>query len=230
MPPAPARRQPDPPADAWFRRDRTLRLVHEVQRQTVPELTRVFGHSGLYLRPSAAIAPALSGNMLASVVSLHRCSGGFAGDLRCTDTALPMPGASLALVYALFVFETSPAPAALLAEIARVLKPDGVALMIGLNPWGLTRLRWALNGFSSTASAQFAAQVREAGLDVQRSRYVGPLWTLPDRVDIARKPQDGPGARLRMAHLTIARRRDPGLTPLRAGPARIGFRPGISTG
>jgi SAM-dependent methyltransferase len=230
MPPAPVRRQPDPPADAWFRRDRSLRLIREVQRQAVPELTRVFGHSGLYLRPSAEVAPGLSGNMLAGVLSLHRSAGGFAGDLRCSDEALPVASASLALVYALFVFETSPAPAALLGEIARVLKPDGVALCVGLNPWGLTRLRWAMRGMSSTAPAQFAAQVREVGLEVQRSRYVGPLWTLPDRIDIGDPPHEGPTARLRMAHLTVARRRDPGLTPLRASPANVGFRPGISTG
>jgi SAM-dependent methyltransferase len=201
-----------------------------VQRQAVPELTRVFGHSGLYLRPSPAIAPALSGNMLAGVLSLYRSAGGFAGDLRCRDDALPIASASLALVYALLVFETSATPTALLAEVARVLKPDGVALFLGLNPWGLARLRWAGNGFSTTAPQPFAAQVREAGLDVQRSRYIGPLWSPPDQLDLGAKPHDGPTARLRMASIIVARRRDPGLTPLRVSPAVTGFRPGISTG
>jgi SAM-dependent methyltransferase len=230
MPPAPVRRQPDPPVDAWFRRDRSLRLIAEVQRQVVPELTRVFGHSGLYLRPTAAIAPSLSGNMLAGVLSLYRDGDGLGGDLRCGDEALPIADASLALVYALFVFETSPAPEALLAEIARVLKPEGVGLFVGLNPWSLLRLRWAGHGLTSAAPGSFATQVRDAGLEVQRRRFVGPLWSPPDRLDLTARPHDGPQARLRMAHLTVARRRDPGLTPLRAGPAVVGFRPGISTG
>ena len=123
MPPAHARRQPDPPAEAWFRRDTTLRLVQEVQRQAIPELTRVFGHTGLYLRPCPELPEALSGNMLADVLSLKREDGGFGGGLACADAALPLASGSLSLVYALFVLETSPDPAQLLREIARAVLP-----------------------------------------------------------------------------------------------------------
>src|SRR5688572_4528681 len=115
MPPASPRRQPERPADAWFRRDLTQRMVHEVQRQAVPELTRVYGASGLFLRPSTVVPASLSGNLLGGVVSLVRDGEGFAGDLACRDEALPVASGTLALVYALFVFETSPAPEALLA-------------------------------------------------------------------------------------------------------------------
>ena len=37
MPPAHARRQPDPPAEAWFRRDTTLRLVQAIASMTTPD-------------------------------------------------------------------------------------------------------------------------------------------------------------------------------------------------
>jgi SAM-dependent methyltransferase len=230
MPPASPRRQPERPADAWFRRDLTQRMVHEVQRQTVPELTRVFGASGLYLRPSTAVPSALSGNLLGEVVSLVRDGDGFAGDLACRDDALPVATGTLSLVYALFVFETSPAPQALLEEIARVLKPEGVAILATLNPLSLARLRWAFRGLAATDPAVFAGRVRDAGLDVQRSRYVGPVWSPPDHVDVVLQRGDGPASRLRMAHLTIARRRDPGVTPLRAGSPSLAFRPGMSAG
>lgn len=230
MPPAPARRQPDKPADIWFRRDATLRLTQEVQRQAIPELTRVFGHSGLYLRPSDALPPALSGNMLANVLSLHRQGDSFSGDLACNDPALPIASGCLSLVYALFVLESSTDPAALLAESARVLKPDGVALFLSLNPWAPARLRWAFRGLHCFDPVDLATRVRSAGLEVQRRRYLGPVWSPPGAIDLSARRGEGPGTRLRMASLIVARRREAGVTPLRAGTASLKFRPGISAG
>ena len=230
MPPASPRRQPARSADLWFRRDTTRRLLHEVQRQVVPELTRVFGRSGLYLRPSDDVSPTLSGNLLAGVVSLARDGVGFVGDGACSDERLPFASGSLSLVYALFVFETSPAPHALLEEIARVLEPEGMAILLTLNPWSLARLRWAFRGLSCAHPGEFGARVRDAGLVVQRVRHVGPLWSPPERVDVEPDGSGGPASRLRMAHLTIARRRDPGVTPLRAGSPSMAFRPGMSAG
>ena len=202
-----------------------------MQRQAVPELTRVFGHTGLYLRPADVVPPTLSGNLLAGVVSLVRDGDGFGGDLACRDDRLPFASGTLSLVYALFVFETSSSPRALLEEIARVLAPEGVAILLTLNPWSPARVRWAFRGLSCADGDTFAGRVRDAGLDVQRRRRVGPLWSPPARIDTA--PPDtvaGPSGRLRMADLTVARRRDPGVTPLRAGSPRIAFRPGMSAG
>jgi SAM-dependent methyltransferase len=230
MPPAPDRRQPESPAAAWFRRDATLRLLDEVQRQVVPDLTRVFGHTGLYLRPTAAQPPVLSGNLLANVVSLHREGSGFGGELRCQDAGLPFPDGTLALVYALFVFETSPDPAGLLREMARVLKPEGVALIVSLNPSGLARLRWMSRGLRCTGRAAFAGDVVEAGLDVQRKRCVGPFWSADDGMDPVPRTRNGLLSPLRIASLVVARRRDPGVTPLRAMSPALKLRPGMSAG
>jgi SAM-dependent methyltransferase len=230
MPPAPARRQPDRPAENWFRRETTQGLVQEVQRQATPELTRVFGHGGLYLRPAGTLPPILSGNMLANVISLHRQNGAFSGDFACEDRALPVASGCLSLVYALFVLETSPDPAALLAESARVLKPDGVALILSLNAWAPAHLRWAFTGLRALSAANVAAQVREAGLEVQRRHFLGPVWSSPQGTDLGAWRQPGPWSRLRMASLLVARRRDPGLTPLRAGSPALKFRPGVSAG
>ncbi len=205
-------------------------MLHDVQRQAAPELTRVFGHTGLYLRPTEALAPALSGNMLASVLSLHRQRDGFAGELCCSDTELPFADASLALVYGLCVLETSPDPAGLLSEIARVLRPDGAALLITLNPWSPCRLRWAFKGLHPMDPAAVAQQVGQAGMDVQRRRYLGPLLGSSDRVDIDPRRGNALAARLRVASLVVARRRDAGLTPLRLPTSSLKFRPGMSAG
>lgn len=205
-------------------------MTQEVQRQAIPELTRVFGHSGLYLRPSGALPQALSGNMLANVLSLHRLGDSFSGDVACHDQGLPVASGCLALVYALFVLESSPDPAALLAESARVLKPDGVALIVSLNPWAPARLRWAFRGLHCFDPAELAARVRESGLEVMRRRYLGPMWSPPGAVDVSVRRSDGPAARLRMASLIVARRREPGVTPLRPAAAALKFRPGVTAG
>ena len=230
MPPAHARRQPDPAPDAWFGREAPLRLIREVQRQAIPDLTRVFGHAGLYLRPTAALEPGLPGHVLASVLSLHRDGHAFAGAVACDDARLPIASGSLSLVYALFVFESSPDPAALMSEVARVLTPEGVAIMLTLNPWGPARLRWAFNGMRGFDPGVFAGHVRASGLDVQRRRYLGPIWSVARDTDL--DPADGSGlaARLRMASLIVARRRDPGVTPLRSSAPALKFRPGMSAG
>ena len=230
MPPAPAPRQPERPAEAWFRRGSTLGLVLEVQRQATPELTRVFGHGGLYLRPTGAVPATLSGNMLANVISLHRQEGAFAGDLACADQGLPLASGCLSLVYLLFVLETSPDPGALLAESARLLKPDGVALILSLNPWAPGHLRWAFSGLQVPSATALAAQVRDAGLEVQRRSFLGPVWSAPQATDLGASHHSGAWSRLRMASLLVARRRDPGLTPLRVGPPALKFRPGVSAG
>ena len=125
MPAAPTPRQHEGSAESWFCRDPGLALLHQVQREAIPELTRVFGHSGLYLRPCQALPETLSGNMLAQVLGLYRCGDRFAGALACRDGALPLASGSLSLVYALCVLETSCEPDALVGEIARVLKPGG---------------------------------------------------------------------------------------------------------
>ena len=98
------------PAIEWFGQDMGLQLMQQFQRQAIPEITRVFGHSGLYLSPHNIYPAELSGNMLAQVLSLHRVTDGLAGAVLCEDENLPIASESLSLVYSLCVLETSPNP------------------------------------------------------------------------------------------------------------------------
>ncbi len=230
MPAAPTPRQHEGSADSWFCRDPGLALLHQVQREAIPELTRVFGHSGLYLSPCQALPKALSGNMLAQVLGLHRHRDHFQGLLACRDQALPLTSGSLSLVYALCVLETSPDPDALVGEIARVLKPGGVALLLTLNPWGLARLRWAFSGLRGIDTVQLGQQVIDHGLEIERQRWLGPVWTPAPGLELREPRGQGLFAGLRAAHLMVARRREPGMTPLRAGAPTMALRPGISAG
>jgi SAM-dependent methyltransferase len=203
-------------------------MLADVQRDALPEMTRVFGQHGLYLRPSDAIAADLSGNLLGRIVSLWRSGDGFRGDLDCLDSELPFANGSLSLVYALFVVEGARSPPSLLREFARVLKPEGVVMVLSLNPFSPAQLRW-LKPPASSSAHRLERMAQEAGLEVVRRQFVGPFWP-------AGRPATGdPRQRslvdaFRAARLTVLRRREATLTPLRKGAAAVSLRPGMSTG
>jgi SAM-dependent methyltransferase len=171
--------------------------------------------------------------MLARIISLHREGSGFDGEIRCEDEQLPIADRSLSLVHALFVLESSPDPQALLQEFARVLKPEGFVLLITLNSWSPTRLRWAIQGVSGEASANAENMAREAGLEVMRRHHLGPVWARSPRNP--RHPPADPGANrltdgLRAVSLLVLRHREAALTPLRKATRNASLRPGISVG
>jgi SAM-dependent methyltransferase len=204
--------------------------VAEAQRQTIPELTRVFGSTGLYLRPFLEYSSELSGNMLGSVLSIGRSADALAGQWECHDGALPIGNGSLSLVYVLFVLETSPDPVALIQEVARVLKSDGVALLVCLNPMSPSRLRW-LGRPTGIGLAQIEAQAREAGLESVRRQALGPVW-LGGTAASGGDPASGPRLLdpFRAAQMLVMRRYEIPVTPIRAGAPVVGFRPGVSAG
>ncbi len=229
MPPRRLPSQPDARSHPWLRRQAGRQLLSGVQRMAIPELTRVFGQYGLYLRPSSEIAPELSGNMLRHVVSLYRSGEGLGGQVRCRDAELPIENSSLSLVYALFVLESSTDPEALMHEIARVLKPEGVALVISLNPWSLARLRWWSPSSRSTPASYVERLAGDAGLDRVRCRHIGPFWPNAKAALSAEAGEswlDG----FRVANMMVLRRREAGLTPLRRSHAAVSLRPGMSAG
>jgi SAM-dependent methyltransferase len=203
-------------------------MLADVQRDALPEMTRVFGQHGLYLRPSASISADLSGNMLARVVSLWRAGDGFLGDLACVDPEIPIASSSLSLIYALFVVEGAPSPAVLLHEFARMLKPEGVVLVLSLNPWSPAQLRW-LKPPASSSSNRLERLSQDAGLEVVRRQFLGPFW--PAGRPVAYDPRHrGLADAFRAGRLTVLRRREAALTPLRKAAAPVSLRPGMSAG
>jgi len=220
--------QPDDRTPAWLLSEPGRQLVAEVQCNALPEMTRVFGQFGLYLRPSGLMPAELSGNLLGNVLSLYRDEDRFSGQLRCLDAELPISSSSLSLVYALFVLETSPDPGALLQEISRSLKPEGIALLINLNPWSMAQLRW-LRPPGSTSGAWLDRLAQEAGLEVVRRHFLGPFWP-----SATGSISDQGGNRwldgFRAASLSVLRRREAALTPLRKATSAVSLRPGMSAG
>jgi SAM-dependent methyltransferase len=142
--------------------------------------------------------------------------GRWAGAWRSDLHTLPLATAAVSRIDLRFVLETVPAPERLISECARVLRPEGRLLVFGLNPWGLTRLRWAKHGVRALPRSRVVETLRAEGLEVLGQRTLGPRWR-PGSVD-----PTSASVRVelgRVAWAVLAARRDVGLTPLRRAPA-----------
>ncbi|GAB3728291.1 hypothetical protein GCM10028794_01650 [Silanimonas algicola] len=143
----------------------------------------------------------------------------------CSDLhELPLASASVSRIDLRFVLESMPSPERLLAECARVLRPEGRLLVFGLNPWGLARLRWARHGVPALRCSRVVDGLRAEGLEVLERRTLGPRWR-PAGLDVV--AASGLSSWGRVAWAVLATRREAGLPPLRraALPWRAG--PGV---
>jgi SAM-dependent methyltransferase len=191
-----------------------------------PLLGGIYGVWGLHIRPHEHAPVTLPPHLLSAVVELALDDGGCcAGSLRCEPGQLPFANESFKLVVAQHVLEQVAAPDAGAEELARVLAPEGVALLFGFNPaslwrpWVSRRLR---SGLQFASAGGWRQRLERAQLDVLQVRYVGPWgpWATAD--------SDGPGevralpvlGRFGASWLLIARKRRSTLTPLRLAAAR----------
>lgn len=198
-----------------------------------PELAGLYGAQGLFLRPAASAPQLISTPLLDRLSTLHVVAPDrLHGDMHCDPAALPFDDDSFRLVLVQHVTEVIADSDALLLETARVLAPEGTALVLGFHPVSLWRpwlhLR-AREGLTAVLRSPRALQhhLARAGVDVYASKRIGPLWP--------REAAAGPvGALdpLRAAYLLIARKRRASLTPLRSEPARGNFalRPTLVSG
>jgi hypothetical protein len=105
-----------------------------------------------------------------------------------------------------------------------------VALMVCLNPWSPSRLRW-LGRPAGPGPAWVTTQAREAGLEPMRRQALGPIW-----LGAKGEATGDRDARPRLfdplcaAQLLVMRRRDVPVTPIRAGAPVVGLRHGVSPG
>jgi SAM-dependent methyltransferase len=218
------------PAVDWFGQPLGLQLMHQFQRQAIPEITRVFGNSGMYLSPNSSCPEELSGNMLAQVLNLHREAEGFAGAVWCEDAQLPISTESLSLVYGLCVLETSPSPEALFEEMVRCLKPEGVLVLLGLNAMSPARLRWHANGIRPVASSRLRQWCAKHGLEMSKLSQVGPVWLRRQEKVPRYRAKPGLMSNFYAGHLLVAKKRVAGLTAVRKASKVYNLNPGISPG
>lgn len=225
--------QPDA-HDNWFDSPSGRRLVLEELREVIPLLTAHIGVRGLYLRPAASAPSSLSGNMLQSVLSLHCAGDHLAGELCCNGDALPIGNDAICLAYALHTLDQCDDPRALLDELRRVLRPEGVLFLIGLSPGSAWRLRWRGHGLHPRGVQRTRAMLAAAGLSVEVQVGLGPIWpALGARAPLAAVERTTASALdpLRAGYLLIARKRRVPLTPIGLRQrGRVGLQPQVRPG
>lgn len=95
------------------------------------------------------------------------------GLLQCDFDALPFPGRSLDVVVLAHSLEQSRDPHLALAEVERVLVPEGRLLIFGLNPaslWGL-RPPWRREACQPIAYRRLRDWLRLLSFEVERARF-----------------------------------------------------------
>lgn len=186
-----------------------------------PILGGVFGNRGLFLRPDPDAPNTLPAHLLATMHELALADGRLHGVARCDHDALPFANDSFKLVIAQHVLEQVDDAQTMASELARVLAPEGVALVLGFNPISPWRLwlsasAWRAGVTLRIRSAQAWQQLlmREQ-IDTLQIRYPGAWWPTPGGVATEKNATLTPFSRLRSSWLLLARKHRSTLTPLR---------------
>jgi SAM-dependent methyltransferase len=158
-----------------------------------------------YRRGARVVAADLDGGELTSVRAMMGAMheegqagpGGAAGAIRCDATNLPFRDGAFDKVIAAEILEHVPADHRAMAEVARVLRPGGVAA-VTVPAWLPERVCWALSQEYHTVPgghvriftrAELVAKLERAGLRVTGSHHAhglhSPFWWLKCAVGVA---------------------------------------------
>ena len=205
-------------------------LMRRCHRDAAPDVARCSGRYGLFVQPHADEGYAIATPNLHTRLHLLRDGDGFDGDLRCGESLLPLADDSFALIFAAGAFEAARDPVGFAAECTRLLEPEGTLLVLGLNPWSPARLRWMFGGLRACSPDALRALLMGLGLEIVGCRYLGGHWSARSAPAFDVGGAQRSGSPLRSGFLLEARRRDPGLTPLRAKSAKVRIGAGASAG
>lgn len=183
----------------WFATESGQDLTSAAAAKVGPWLGYLAGHNALILQPctQGLPAPALQFH---SLTRLERANSRFYGDFQADDADLPLSSDCMALVYAAFVLETSPHPAALLREFERLLLAEGHLAILALNPFSPSRLGGKWRGLELHSAAYWTHALQATGFELLRRQRLGESY----RPDV-----------LCSVNFLLARKRKAALTPIR---------------
>lgn len=214
-------------SSSFYQHAAVRRLLEQELAALAPILAGVYGTAGLFLRAHAATPAGLPAHLLGVMLDLALDDGRrLRGGLSCLPDELPLASESCKLVVVQHLFERLHDPAACASELARVLAPEGVLLVLGFNslslwqPWLAGKAARAGMPFKARSAQRCAAMMGGQGIDILQARYLGALspWskTTPAHSGDA---AGGFGANalagFRGSWLLLARKRRSALTPLR---------------
>jgi SAM-dependent methyltransferase len=230
MPALQSPRQPASHAETTLAGERMRALLRRCHRDAMPDVARCSGRYGLFVQPHADDGYALATPNLHTRLHLHRNGDGFVGDLRCSESAIPLADDSIALIFMACALEAARDAVGLAAECARLLEPEGTLLVLGLNPWSPAHLRWMFGGLRAWSPNALRALLTGLGLEIVGCRYLGGYWSAGATPALDVGQTQTHGSPLRSGFLLEARRRDPGMTPLRVQSSKLRFGAGARAG
>jgi SAM-dependent methyltransferase len=218
------------PADSTLAGEAMRGLLRRCRRDAAADIARFSGLYGLFIEPYVDEGFAIEAPNLHTRLRLIRDGETFTGDLQCDEASMPMADDSFALVFTTCAFESARDAIGLAAECARMLESEGTLLVLGLNPWSPAHLRWMFGGLRAWTPEAMGALLSGLGLEVVGWRYLGARWSASAtaRIDMAGPPAHG--SSLRSGYLLEARRREPGMTPLRVQKSRVRIGSGARAG
>jgi len=191
-------------------------LAHEMAA-LAPILSSAYGNYGLLLHPrqdGAALPP----HLLGKIVELDVGEDGLlSGAVRCAPWQLPFVSESFKVLIVQHALERIADAQACAAELARVLAPEGIVLILGFNPHGTWRpwLMRRARGLHLRSSRVCKAQLERERIDTLQVRYPGVLWPHAAATVGPDEPTRPLLARFGSSWLLIARKRHSTLTPIR---------------
>jgi len=202
-------------------------LLQRELAMLAPILDGVFGVWGLHIRPHAQAPAALPPHLLSAMVELSLGPDGrLDGNACCQPQHLPFASESFKLIVAQHVLEQAASAEEVAGELARVLAPEGVALVFGFNPASFWR-PWLARRLPADLRFRAAGGWRDvltrARLDVLQVRYSG-LWSPWAAANGTGSGENGAWTRsfgrFCGSWLLLARKRRSALTPLRLAAVR----------
>ena len=183
--------------------------MHELTQ----ELQRCSGTHALLISAFADDQPPVL-PMLGSWTRLQVEKHGYAGALKAsTHEALPFMDEVFSLVLLRHALERTPVSAEALGDMVRTLAPGGLLVVAGIHPVSLWApwVYWRTRHARALPRMPFAIGrlLHEAGLEIESTRRLGPLWPRAGSARPARHAWLGGG------YVLTARKRKAGVMPLR---------------
>lgn len=182
-----------------------------------PVLSAAYGNYGLFVRPRQGGAT-LPAHLLGKIVEIDVEDDGLLdGAVRCAPWQLPFASESFKVLVVQHALERIVDAEACVAELARVLAPEGIALMLGFNPLGTWRpwLMRRARGLCLRSARVCSAQLNREHIDTLQVRFPGELWPRARTTTGPGRPTHSLLARFGSSWLLIARKRRSTLTPVR---------------
>jgi SAM-dependent methyltransferase len=205
-----------------------------------PIVSGIYGNNGLFLRAHAAAPAALPAHLLGQMIDLALAEQQLDGPVRCEPVQLPFASESFKLLIAQHVFEQIDRPDECAAELARVLAPEGVVLILGFNPISLWRPWLLLNAPRGVSALRLRSAhswqqlLARESVDTLQVRYPGVLLPRAESPLVATEPSllARTLGCIGSSWLLLARKRRSTLTPLRlrSAPRELALNPRLAPG